>query len=100
MQLPHSLIHDIRRYDQSNQSKIDDVCDLAKTMPTPLHSGYVLVDSWYTCPKFMNAFAEREYSTQQGMQISNYKLMYQTGFENNKLRILLRKSGILSFQTI
>ncbi|UOF91515.1 IS701 family transposase [Fodinisporobacter ferrooxydans] len=57
----HSLIHDIHRYDKSSQSKIDDACDLAKTMPIPPYSGYALVDSWYTCPKLMNTYAERGY---------------------------------------
>ncbi len=57
----HSLIHDIHRYDKTKQSKIDDACDLAKTMPIPSRSGYALVDSWYTCSKLMNAYAARGY---------------------------------------
>jgi len=56
-----SLIHDIRRYDKTKQSKIDDACDLAKTMPIPTQSSYALVDSWYTCPKLINAYAARGY---------------------------------------
>ena len=57
----YSLIHDIRRYDKTKQSKIDDACDLAKNMPIPPRSGYALVDSWYTCPKLINAYAARGY---------------------------------------
>lgn len=55
----HSLIHHIQRYDKTKQSKIDDACELAKTMPIPPKSGYALVDSWYTCPKLMNDYAAK-----------------------------------------
>ncbi|TWH56975.1 DDE family transposase [Desulfitobacterium sp. LBE] len=57
----HSLIHTIHRYDKTKQSKIDDACELAKTMPIPPKSGYALVDSWYTCSKLMNTYAARGY---------------------------------------
>lgn len=57
----YTLIHDIRRYDKTNQSKIDDACDLAQTMPTPPYKGYALFDSWYTCPKLINTYASRGY---------------------------------------
>lgn len=57
----YSLIHDIHRYDKTKQSKIDDACDLAKTIPIPPRLGYALVDSWYTCPKLINAYAARGY---------------------------------------
>ena len=57
----YSFIHDIHRYDKTKQSKIDDACELAETMPIPPKSGYVLVDSWYTCPKLINAYAAKGY---------------------------------------
>lgn len=57
----HSLIYEIDRYDKTKQSKIDDACNLTKTMPIPPKSGYALVDSWYTCPKLINAYAAKGY---------------------------------------
>ncbi|ACL22100.1 IS701-like element ISDha16 family transposase [Desulfitobacterium hafniense] len=57
----HSLIHDVHQYDKTKLSKIDDACELAKTMPIPPKSGYALVDSWYTCAKLINTYAARGY---------------------------------------
>lgn len=63
-----ALIHDIRRYDKTRKkadgtthTKVDDVCEIAKTMPTPPHKGYALVDAWYTCPKVINSYARSGY---------------------------------------
>jgi len=61
-------IHEIRRYDKAKTkadgtayTKIDEVCDIADTMPTPPHKGYALVDAWYTCPKVINRYAKAGY---------------------------------------
>lgn len=63
-----SLIHSIDLYDKSIThpdgsvySKIDRVCDLAQTLPLPPHGGYCLVDSWFTCPRVMDAYAAAGY---------------------------------------
>jgi hypothetical protein len=52
---PIFVIHD------DTVCKIDEVCDIADTMPTPPHKGYALVDAWYTCPKVINRYAKAGY---------------------------------------
>lgn len=63
-----SLIHSIDLYDKTFThpdgtvyTKIDRVCDLAQTLPLPPHGGYCLVDSWFTCPRVMDAYAAAGY---------------------------------------
>ncbi|GGF97937.1 hypothetical protein GCM10010913_19630 [Paenibacillus aceti] len=46
--------------DGSAYTKIDRVCDQAQTLPLPPHRGYCLVDSWFTCPRVMDAYARRQ----------------------------------------
>jgi hypothetical protein len=42
---------------------IDDACAIASTMPVPLQTGYILVDTWYTCPQVINSYAKADYSS-------------------------------------
>ncbi len=63
-----SLIHSIDLYDKNQThpdgkvvTKIDRVCDLAKSLPLPPHGGYCLVDSWFTCPRVIDAYAAAGY---------------------------------------
>jgi hypothetical protein len=63
-----SLIHSIDLYDKNMThpdgrvvTKIDRVCEIAKTLPLPPHGGYCLTDSWFTCPRVIDAYAEAGY---------------------------------------
>lgn len=73
----HSLIHKVQRYDKSKQSKIDDACEVAKTMPIPPNSGYALVDSWYTCSKLINTYAAIGYHLIGGLKTN--RILYPQG---------------------
>ncbi|AGB40410.1 transposase family protein [Halobacteroides halobius DSM 5150] len=57
----HNLVYDLQRYDREGKSKIDTVCDIAESMPTPPTNAYALFDSWYNCPKIINAYAKKGY---------------------------------------
>jgi hypothetical protein len=72
-----SLIYDVHRYDPTKQSKIDDACELAANMPIPPHKGVALVDSWYTCPKLIHAYAKRGYHLIGGLKTN--RIIYPKG---------------------
>lgn len=55
-----ALNYDIHLYDKK-QSKIDYMIELAKTLPVMPAKAYMLCDSWFTCPKIINAFEARGY---------------------------------------
>lgn len=63
-----SLIYSIHLYNKNQThpdgkvvTKIDRVCELAKALPLPPHGGYCLVDSWFTCPRVIDAYAAAGY---------------------------------------
>jgi hypothetical protein len=79
-----ALIHSIDLYDQTNikpdgsvYTKIDRVCDMAGTMPLPPHGGYVLVDSWFTCPKVIDSCAAAGYHLIGGLKTN--RILYPQG---------------------
>lgn len=57
----HTLINDLQYYNKEEKSKIDIVCDIAASMPKPVKKSYALFDSWYTCPRIINAYAKQGY---------------------------------------
>lgn len=56
-----ALNYDINRYDKEKQSKIDYTVELAQSLPTAVTKSYALTDSWYSCPKIINTFAQKGY---------------------------------------
>lgn len=54
------LNFDIHHYDKK-QSKIDYVIGMAKTLPKPLITSYATFDSWFTCPKVIDALETQGY---------------------------------------
>lgn len=55
-----ALNFDVHQYDKI-QSKIDYMIELASTLPIPTTKSYMLCDSWFTCPKIMQAFENQGY---------------------------------------
>lgn len=56
-----ALNFDVHMYD-GKQSKIDYVMELSKELPVITDSkSYMLCDSWYTCPKVIEAYENRGY---------------------------------------
>ncbi len=49
------LPYSIERYKKGKKSKIQMVCNIAETLPTPKGAAYGLCDSWFTNEKIINA---------------------------------------------
>ncbi len=52
--------YDVHLYDKS-KSKIDYMIELARKLPQLSTKAYMLCDSWFTCPKIIDAFESRGY---------------------------------------
>ncbi|MFB6367924.1 IS701 family transposase, partial [Paenibacillus elgii] len=79
-----SLIHAIDLYDKTKShpdgtayTKIDRLCDKASTLPLPPHSGYVLVDSWFTCARVIDSYAAAGYYLIGGLKTN--RIIYPQG---------------------
>lgn len=78
-----SLIHAMDLYDKKKPTpmarlqKIDHVCDRAATLPLPPHSGYVLVDSWFTCPRVIDSYTAAGYHLIGGLKTN--RILYPQG---------------------
>jgi hypothetical protein len=57
----HTLNYDLQLYDKTAGSKIDYMIELSKSLPIPPNKGYALFDSWFTCPKVLDAYALQGY---------------------------------------
>lgn len=90
----HTLNYDIELYDKEKQSKIDYVCDLAKTLPIPPYKGYALFDSWYTCPKIIDTYATRGYHSIGALKTN--RIIYPKGIRINisKFAEFIHKSDV------
>ena len=73
----YTLINDLQRYNKQKQSKIDAVMDIAKSMPVPPNKAYALFDSWYNCPKIINAYAKHGYHCIGGLKTN--RIIYPQG---------------------
>jgi hypothetical protein len=73
----HTLIYDLHRYDKQKQSKIDDVCSIANSLPVPPNRAYALFDTWYTCPKIIDAYSEKGYHCIGGLKTN--RIIYPKG---------------------
>ena len=58
-----ALCYEFNRYDKDKNSKIQMAILTAQSLPTAYKPSYVLMDSWYTCPKVINAFSAKGYHT-------------------------------------
>ncbi len=77
----HTLNYDIQLYDKENQSKIDYVIELSKKLPIPKNKGYALFDSWFTCPKVLDAYASRGYNCIGAIKTN--RIIYPQGIKIN-----------------
>ena len=59
-----SLCYKLERCGKEDDGgKIEQVMQIAQGLPAPERPGYALTDSWYTCPKLVNAFSSKGYHT-------------------------------------
>ena len=73
----YTLINDLQRYNKKKQSKIDAVMEIAESMPVPPNKAYALFDSWYNCPKIINAYAKQGYHCIGGLKTN--RIIYPQG---------------------
>ncbi len=57
----YTLNYDVSLYDKAKMSKIDCMIEISKSLPIPPNKGYALFDSWFTCPKVLDAYALQGY---------------------------------------
>ena len=55
------LPYSIQRYQKGEKSKIEMVCEIASTLPSPKGPAYGLCDSWFTNKDVINAHLKRGY---------------------------------------
>lgn len=67
--------------DYKEQSKIDYMIELSKKLPIPQGKAYLLCDSWFTCPKIINAFEARGYYCIGAMKTN--RIIYPQGIRMN-----------------
>lgn len=75
-----ALNYDVHLYDKK-QSKIDYMIELAKTLPTMPTKSYMLCDSWFTCPKIIDAFEARGYHCIGALKTN--RIIYPCGIRIN-----------------
>ena len=63
------------------QSKIDYVIESSKSLPIPPNKGYALFDSWFTCPKVLDAYAIRGYQCIGAIKTN--RIIYPQGIRTN-----------------
>jgi hypothetical protein len=58
-----ALCYKLERCGKDGASKIEQAIQIAESLPVPQRPGYALMDSWYTCPKLVDAFSGKGYHT-------------------------------------
>jgi hypothetical protein len=83
-----SLIHSMDLHDKEEtlpdgrvKTKIDRICELADTLPLPPHGGYCLTDSWFTCPRVIEAYAAAGYHFIGGLKTN--RIIYPQGIRTS-----------------
>lgn len=91
------MIHSIDLYDKTKThsdgtvyTKIDRVCDMAATLPLPPHSGYVLLDSWFTCPRVIDSYAVAGYHLIGGLKTN--RILYPQDLKSNAPSVIAQQS--------
>lgn len=72
------LPYSIERYKKGEKSKIQMVCDIVETLPTPKGPAYGLCDSWFTNEKVINAHFKKGYHLIGGLKTN--RIIYPKGF--------------------
>lgn len=71
------LPYSIERYKKGEKSKIQMVCDIVKTLPSPKGAAYGLCDSWFTNKEIINAHFKRGYHLIGGLKTN--RVIYPKG---------------------
>lgn len=72
-----ALCYELERYDKERNSKIEIALGTAESLPTAQKASYALMDSWYTCPKVVDAFASKGYHTIAALKTN--RIIYPQG---------------------
>ncbi|AND84731.1 hypothetical protein GTH52_05195 [Clostridium tyrobutyricum] len=72
------LPYSIERYKKGKKSKIQMVCNIAETLPTPKGAAYGLCDSWFTNEKIINAHFKRGYHLIGALKTN--RIIYPKGY--------------------
>ena len=71
------LPYKIERYEKGGKSKIDRVCEVVETLPVPDGPAYGLCDSWFPCPRVIDAHFKRGYHLIGGLKTN--RVIYPQG---------------------
>jgi hypothetical protein len=58
-----ALCYSLALCGKTEGGKIEQAAEIAYSLPFAQRPGYALMDSWYTCPKLIDAFSQRGYHT-------------------------------------
>ena len=58
-----ALCYKLERCGKNDAGKIEQAVEIAKSLPMAERPCYALIDSWYTCPKLIDAFSAKGYHT-------------------------------------
>lgn len=72
-----ALCYELNRYDKETTNKIQIAISTAQSLPIVQKNGYALMDSWYTCPKVVNAFSAKGYHTIAALKTN--RIIYPLG---------------------
>jgi hypothetical protein len=72
-----ALCYEFKRYDKEADSKIQNIRAMAASLPEAGKNSYALMDSWYTCPKIIDAFAAKGYHTIGALKTN--RIIYPNG---------------------
>ena len=72
-----SLCHTLELRREEKGGKIQQTIDVAGSLPIAERPAYALMDSWYTCPKVIDAFAAKGFHTIGALKVN--RIIYPIG---------------------
>jgi len=77
-----ALCYKLERCGKNDAGKIEQAAEIASSLPMAERLSYALMDSWYTCPKLINAFSAKGYHTIGALKTNRiiYDLLPGKGF--------------------
>lgn len=76
-----TLPYHIEHYEKGSISKIDEVCQIAASLPIPAGSAYGLCDSWFTCKKVIEVHLKKGYHLIGGLKTN--RIIYPQGIRTS-----------------
>lgn len=75
--LPYHFEH----FEKNSISKVDMICQIAKSLPTATGPAYALCDSWFTCTKVIEAHFKKGYHFIGGLKTN--RIIYPQGIRTS-----------------